>query len=194
MSGPTPIVPNGEVRLDYTVASLVHQVRMRCSINNPAGPSPYLLDLFGGGTINWATAVHQFDALVSAFYHSDVAFGSWTLYQRVGTNYVPLDGASSTAAGTNTGDNQAAGQMTLTAKNAANLLDKFVFLESSFLPPQKVTSYPYGGAGTFMDDWINTASGHLGSWVLGRNGQPATRLLANVVTLNRKIRRRRGLV
>jgi hypothetical protein len=190
---PTPVVPNGKLRLSYVVASLTHIFDMRASINNPSAGSGYLLDLFGGGTIAWASAFGQVDALIGALFHSDASFGQWTLYLRDGSNYVPLDSGASAATGSNTLNNQAAGQLTLNFKDASNRLDKLVLLESSFLAPQKATSGTFLGAGTFMSDVINTASGHIGSWFQGRGGVVPTRKLSAVVTLNRRIRRDRSL-
>ena len=189
----TPIVPNGEVALEYTVASLVHRLRIRCSLNNPAGPSPYLLDIFGGGTINWMTAVAQFDAIVGSFYSSATIFGQWFLYYRVGTNYIPTSSTASTATGSNAGADQAAGQMTLSFRDSGNHLDKYVFMESAFLAPAKYTSGTFGGANAMIASILDTSAGHIGSWAQGRSGLPPFRVLANVVSLNRKIRRRRNL-
>jgi hypothetical protein len=190
---PTTIVPNGEVQLSYTVASLVHVHRIRCQLNNPAGPSPYLLDLQGGGTINWMTAVIQVDVLIQAFFSAATIFGQWVLYERVGTNYIPLSSVASTAVGANAGADQAAGQMTLSFRNANNKLDKFVYMEDSFLAPAKYQSGTFGGANSMIASILDTSAGHIGSWALGRDGTVPTRILANVISLNRKIRRRRGL-
>lgn len=183
----TPIVPNGLVVLEYAIVGVVHHHRLRCNIQNPSAGSGYVLDLFGGGTIAWEPAVDLAGGVLETFYNASTTFSNWTLYVRSGSNYIPLDTHASGLTGTNAGANEACGQATLTMKDAANKVVKLVLMESSFVPPDKANTNAY------MADCINTGSSHVGGWLQGRNGTPPTRQIAIVVTLNRKLRRRRGL-
>jgi len=190
---PTPISANGRLTLDYTITGEVHHFRVRVSINNLGGPSPYLFDQQLGGTIQGDTATAQMDTLISPFWDPTVSFGQWLLEKYDSGAYIPLDSWVSTAVGSHAAGVVTAEQSTFTFKDVDNQFMKFLMFEQSFVPPARETSFTSGTLAAFVNDMINPAAGHLGSWVRGRGNEVPFRVVSLVTTLNRKLRRRRGV-
>lgn len=193
MPGGTPITANGRIALSYTINGLTHVTRMRCRIQNPTGPAPYLLFLQSGGTAAWGPLAKEFDPFLSPYYSAATAFGNYTLYSYSGGSYVPVDSVASAAVGTNTSPDQSCGQVTLFMRDATQKAMKLDLFESSFLPPFRVTGAGLGAFATFMADMENPTATHIGDWMVGRDSNPASRSISAVGTLNLRIRRRRGL-
>ena len=192
-SSPTPITANGRLLLSYTLNGLAHKTEVRCSINNPAGPSPYLLDQILGGTVDAHAAAAQYDALISPYYNTATVFGAWTLYLRSGTLYVPLDSWASTAVGTGTSGALDGAQLTWFFRDPNQKPLKIIWIEGDFAVPQKILAFTSGPGKNFVDSMLSPASGNLGSWVRARNNTPPGRFVSYVTSLNRKIRRLRGV-
>jgi hypothetical protein len=193
-SVPTPITANGRISLSYKTGPLpAHNVRFRCEISNPTGAGPYNLNLVGGGTLLWTTAVGYVDALIGALFNAATVWNDYTLDYYLAPNYIPLANVASAAVGTDATANQTATENTITYRDNDNKLIKLVLLECSFPAPQKVSVFSGGGLSAFVNDFANTTSGHIGSWFQGRDGEPPKRPLAITVTLSRKLRRAYGL-
>lgn len=199
MPGPTPISAPYRVTFNYTVDGLSHNMRQYCDAQ------PDILDSTGWalvghsllGNPGLSVAAQAVWALLQPMYEAVVAsFNGAVLEQRVGVAYVPIASYFTGSTPTNTGYNKAA-QNTFFFYGPSRNIHKLVLFENAFGAPVKVTSL--GGLPADLLAIVNSCSSpsgafDIGNWAMDRAGQTGMTWVSYVSSLNRKVRRRRGLV
>lgn len=193
---PVPYTPNGRFDLIYFVAGLEH--RLQCPVNYSGGPGTYTIDP-ANGTDPAKTPTQFADLLwtpMSAMYPTSVLTPGWTLYQRVGLAFVPIDTGSATGGpGTNTSPAALGTQLSFTFADLGNFRSNFYIFETSFPAPGKsITNTTPAAFTTLIASIIGGGGGsHIGDYRKSRGDSLVIRSLRWTNTLSRAVRKRRGL-
>lgn len=197
MSGPTLGI--GRISIPYTVNSLTHVLRMYVS-NPTLSGADWVVDLHPsiGGTSVWTTAAQGLADAFSYIQDGGAAPGTALLEEYASTGWLPRDTASVTLTN-KTGTAVLTSQCTLTLRATDYTRPKIVVMEGTLAAPQKITS-PTGGsaaADSFIDPFLGSSSVVGRPWAFMTTMHGAFLLSASfvsaTVTLNRKLRRARGL-
>lgn len=196
MTGPKPKLNNGRIQIAYNSdGSSPHECNLDVHISNPSGPAPFLLAEQTGGTVLWTDAVDQFVALMKAFFRSTGTIQNATLSKYVSGVYQPVDTYSIGVAGTSSNTQVPASEATIVFRDAAYNLDKIVLLEGTFgVPFHTAYGLLFPAAQALVDDVLNQAAGHVGTWYQSKSAQPIQSFLFWTHTLNKRLRRVHGYV
>lgn len=194
MTGPKPILANAKIQLSYVSSEpLTH----KCNLNVDAAftGGNWLVTDAAGGTQNWTTCVDQFWALMKPLYSASAAFGLATLFTYSSGIYIPVATHTPvTAVGTGSAS-LLANQLTLTARDDLYNLDRIQLMGTNTPQPFfEVANLAGGTFGTIIADLENKTAGHVGNWYRSKDNQYINNMLNIVSTVNKKSRRRLGLV
>lgn len=192
--GPTPITAPHQLDIEYTVDGKTHLCQLRCSAVLVSGS--YELEDYGGGTTPVAGFVASFVALAAPLFKTTSTFDIWTLQQYNTGAYIPIATGSIGSAGSGTGANSLTSQMTFTYKDGLYNDVKIVLLEGAGITvPYKAAQTALGGAfATFANAFMDLSAGAMGSIVRSRANSIITAQRFLTTSLNRTLRRERGLL
>lgn len=192
---PTPISASHQIDFHYKTNGLAHVLQLRCHAT-PSGGS-YDLASYTGTNLPWTVNVDNFvTVLKPLFKASQDNIEKAVLQEYDGGTYNPLEEYSIGVDGTGTSGRVVAGQFTLMYRDAAFKRLKIVLMEPALgdVPIHQ----GYGGIGgallAFVDDTKNVSSGHAGAWIRSRIDSHINQFIDITGSLNKKTRRRRGLV
>lgn len=193
---PTPIQTTHVLSFGYTIQGLTHH--QHCYVDAQASGDPTGFELLGRGSSPepMTDAIDEWEDIVGPMLGTGTAAAGVTLYHIVSGALIPIySGAIPTI--TPGGGLQITGQQTMFFRDGLNLPFKFTIFETNYLAPFHNTS-PLSGdigavAAAFIADMLNGANGHLGAWMHSRSDSTDLRYIAMTVSLNRRLRRDRGL-
>jgi len=193
---PVPYTPNGRLDMIYFVNTLEH--RLQLPVNYSGGPGTYSIDP-ANGTDPAKTPTQVIDlvwTLVSALYHTSVLTPGWTLYQRVGNAFVPIDtGSASGGPGTSSTTPFLGTQLSFTFADLANHRSNFYLFETSNPAPGKsiINTTPSSFAALISSVIAGGGGANIGDYRKSRGDSIVVRPLRWTNTLSRAVRKRRGL-
>lgn len=192
----TEIGATHQLDIRYQVVGLNHVLQMRCN-GYGTGIGVDQLITTPDGLIGAQDAADDVFSLLSPIYKaSETSFLGWTLQEYVDGAYYPVsDGSTAVTPSSSTGYNIAS-QGTFTFRNDAFKLVKFVLME---LNVGSFDNFPYASLNANLQSLVDSLSGQavddIGRWWEGRDGRRSEKSFHLLTTtLNRKLRRARGLV
>lgn len=195
-TGPTPILPNGRLTINYSSNGIAHKLRMRCNWTTSV-LVPFVLQQASGSLIAVQDAADMVFTLIAPLYKAAQAtMDGWQLDNYSGGAYLPLVTGSTAVTPSDTANTQVAQQVTITFRDPNYKKVRFIFFEQRQTPAAK---YSYSQLGGSYLDLVNSildeTDAGIGSWFCGRGDTPINGLsyLSLVSSYNRKLRRRRGL-
>jgi hypothetical protein len=194
---PTPITASDRINIAYTVNGLTHHLRFYTDVSvDSTDPTGYTVPGYPAGASAGASqAVADLIVKLKALFAADCSFDTFSIEQYVSGAWVVLATGSIGVTGTISGSSHPASEVTMTFYSATHKFIRVVLLETPDAPPIR---QGYGTLGAnykaFVDDMlVRTGGKHLGTWVKSRGDSFVQTFLAEVVALNRRVRRRRGL-
>jgi FlaG/FlaF family flagellin (archaellin) len=188
----TPLVPGYRLVIEY-FSDLTHRAQLLVDAHSTGGS--YVLDEFGGTTTPVATFAALYAATMKPVFHTTASFTTWILEQYSGGAYIQVDTGSLGVAGTNSTATAIGSQWTFKLIDTDN---KQFALRILGLVEGDAFKFGYGQlsgpALTLVNELIDTTSGHMGAVLRGRSGTVQRRFVALTSSLNRKSRRRLGIV
>jgi len=194
---PTPRTATHRLTIDYTVVGFAHKIHLYVA----AYPSILLtsgwgLTTFSTDTMDAGAAADAFANSLKEYLEADDSINGWVLEEWSGAELLFKAAGSLNIVGTHSANVQRAGvQLTLFFRDTANKAMKIVISE----PTVAVFSrYATSGAvpadiDAISDSMMDTAPLALGDWVRSRGNRQRDRFISVVGTLNRKLRRARGI-
>lgn len=197
MSGPALGI--GRITVPYTISALTHESRMY--VTNPTlSGSDWVIDRRPsvGGTVNWEDAAQDYADAISYLMPAGVGAGTALLEELSSTGWLLRATVAVTLPNASAGVNVAT-QVTLTLRDTNFTRPKIVVMEGNEPAPQKITA-PAGGSATFdsfVAEFLSTGSGAARPYVVMVNQHEfflaENPFVSAVITLNRKLRRARGV-
>ncbi len=191
----------GRITLTYTIDGLIHKARAYCKQPAPVGATYNITNRSGTpAIINWTAAADDFATSIANLLATGATPSPAMLEQFDGLIWQPLafHAIAWTPAGSSS---QVASQSTTVIRDVSNKKLKVVVLEGHQVPPTHFTSTTQGTGGyqNFLKEWLNgsfTLTNAPYLWATSHRElfiSPAGAFVGSTVTLNRRIRRRRGL-
>ena len=199
MTGPTPIVATGRLVFTYNVDGLAHNLRQYCNWStDSADPTGYgVAPISGGPTIGLSVAADRFWSLLGPMLSAAATtFGVAELQELAVGAYVPLADWSTSVAPSGGGGAFHATQNTVFMRDTTHKVHKCIFVEGVFGAPYKNSSLGAlsPSAHAFAVAFVTpTVAGDMGFWARSRAANGVASFTSMIGTLNRKLRRRRGL-
>jgi hypothetical protein len=193
----TPLTANAKLTIFYHVGPLTHKMDFLCNITHTvlALITGWSLDTQSAVVLDVVTALANLTPLIAAIMPTEGVLDTWELYQFTGGVYNPVVGGS---IGTSGGDGAAhdeVGRMTAVYRISAGVKLRFVLLGSNIPTPQHTAMGALTGAtAALINDFLNSANPHAGSWVRNRSAGFIASGTYITTSLDRKSRRREGLV
>lgn len=195
----TPLIPTARIRFPTVEGGLTHvshfYVRNATAVGSTWNINTRATD---ANDLDWVNAAQGLADALSYAYGTARTAGAVSLEQLSGGVWVPL--AFTTVTLTNkVGGGLDAEQITMTFRDKTNKKVKVIILEGNQAPPQHLVDPAAGDANfdnlikQFMSTFTVTNAPY--NWLVGRNNQylATSPFVAATVTLNRKVRRARGL-
>ena len=192
---PEPDIATARITLTYTWNGLSHKMRAPSRFSNPSTPASGLQTWAFAGVVAASVAAQALWDNVRETMQNDVSPATYILEQNFSGVFIPVDGGTLTGDGLQATDTTPAAQYTMTFKDTANQKLKLVEMEMMLAPPQKITDFVTPNINNaLIRDVINpTANSSVGNWICSRDALQITRCVGAVVSLNKKLRRARGL-
>jgi hypothetical protein len=194
---PTVYTPNGRLELSLLVMGITHKIRVPCQIVDPTVVPVQLIGwLTAFPTVNVSTCAQSLWDFIRVFYPNTVVPPSWTIYNQVAGVFSPVRSGTTTTAGTDPLTNWLAAQTTYVFADADNHRFKIVVPEPSTVPPfHSPDPTSDSRVAALVNSMISPAVAQdLGNFVRSRGAFQIKAFRSYTGTLNRKTRRRRGLV
>ena len=197
MPGPTPLTATHRMELNMLCAGLNHQMRFLCHAVLVGGT--WELENNGGYTNpTFDGAVDQVLNLFAQIYDAgEMTFGPATLAHYVSGAYFPIHTYNSSVVPVATGNVAPASQITYVFNSTLFEKIKIVAMETNEVAPQHQTAI----AGLSADEAaiVNsviapTSDVDLGNWMRSRGNEAPDGFVGFTVSLNKRVRRDRGLV
>ena len=195
----TPLSALGRITQPYTINGITHKARVY--VRNPQlVGSVWMINsrTTDANDVVWTDAALAWAQSIGSVTPTAGTFGTALLETRSGSVWTTVDTYTPTVT-TQTGSTNVAGQITLVLRDVLFHKVKVVVMEGNETYPQHLVS-PTGGDSTFdgfINEYLPTFAGTtpLYKWLVGRGNQylSTAPFVGATVTLNRKIRRRRGL-
>lgn len=195
----TPLSATGRVTVPYTENGKTHKLRVYCSIANPTGPAPYLLDFRDATSGDWQVKVASLQAKLAATMAAGASFGNPLLEYRTGILWSLLDSFPSATYTFPSDAYNPAVQVTAVLRDTLNKKTRFEMMEGRYAAP----FHSIGSVGA-PTAWANLASALSSAggdpddpymWIKSRgdNYLASASVVGITGTLNKKLRRARGL-
>lgn len=192
---PIPIQTSHVLSFGYSIAGLTHHTRFLVDAVASADSTGFSLHCEFSADVGLSTVITQFAAVFGPLIGSGGAAAGVTLYSVSGTVLTPVYSGSWTF--TPSGSPKfTAVQYTWFFRDGLGHPAKVVVLEGVDQPPFKTNDISSMGASavkTFSQDLADSSAGHIGAWMKSRSDGFPDRFISLVLTLNRRVRRRRGL-
>lgn len=194
---PTPITATHRMTIFYTVALFPHRIHLYVdAYSSVLLTSGWGITTFDLDTLDAGDAASGFGTLLSEYIEADDHVDSWLLEEYSSGAYIFKASGTLGTAGTHSATGQRSGaQLTIFFRDTANKPLKIVVGE----PTLAVFSRYASGAGVpsdidaISDSMLLAGGGNLGNWVRSRGDRQRDRFISVVGTLNRKLRRARGI-
>lgn len=185
------------VEVQQTISGQTHTNRMYVKSDGTVIGGKIQLQDRAAANQDWDTVARQFSKTVSRLTNNTASLSNVVLKQKVGLLWVPLDFA------TPVNDFQAdatqvATEVTLVLRDTAFNKVKVVCLDTILAPPVHYASPPgAGNAQTFSKNFLDIAASVNNPWAfmvsLSNHYLHLSAFVGMTITLNRRVRRRRGL-
>lgn len=193
-----PLTATGRITWNYTVNGQAHKARVFTKAPSLVGGAYYLDSRTTPASLIWEDCADKLTDAMTEIMGTGYTAGQAVLEHRVGSLWSTL-AVHSIPTVTRSANAQPATETTLVLRDTAFHLVKVILLEGLETPPQHSVD-PAGGdatmdllIGAFLPTAPNAEDPY--NWQVGRSNLflNTTPFVAFTVTLNRKIRRRRGL-
>lgn len=197
--GPTPIAVTHRLTVDVGVPGIrPHKFRLFCNAVSDGGDPDGFIFETPTTSIGMSTAVANLFGLLTPLYPNTVSIGAVVLDQYFTGSWIPVGSDPTSTSGTGGGPINSASQVTTTARDASGKIAKTLIFETIYAPPVRWTaksSVPTA-LGLFVQNWNENATGSIGSWARFRNADYTglATFISTTITLNRRLRRDRGLI
>jgi len=192
---PTPIGTSHVLSFGYAVDGLTHHTRFLVDAVASADSTGFSLHSQIGADQGLSAVITAFIAVWEALMDNSATADGVTLYEVVSGTLIPKYSGSWSFTGS-AGTYHPASQHTIVLRDGLNKIAKQVIVEIPSNVPYRVTSIaslPTSPLKTYLLDMTDNSNGHIGSWMKSRADGFPDRFISIVGTLNRKIRRRRGI-
>lgn len=194
-----PMAATGRIRVHYTISGLTHTVSVFCrNVQNQSGSYFINSRTLDENDVPWIYAADRLVNSLQAIMPAGVTYSVAELQEYDGLIWTTTDTHALTPAEA-FGTSVPAGQLTLTFRDKTNYHVKLVVMETQEAPGAKVIS-PTGGDSdldALVAAWTSTVGNANDpfAWAVGRSNQylAASPFISATVSLNRKLRRARGM-
>ena len=193
----TPLIATHRARIAYTVDLIHHNMDLLCSAVPAGTPSGFRMVTYDATAQDADVLVQALAALLAAILPSAGAgnVDTWTLEQYSGGAYIPVYSNGIGIAGSNATARSAAARATAVYRDLHNYHVRNVVIGIALTAPTRGPIAGAGGAfGAYWNDFVNKTTTHAGNWVTGRDGNAFLTALEYTTSLDRKTRRRMGLI
>jgi hypothetical protein len=192
MARVTPLLANGRLVLHYHT-DLDHKMQMLCNIVLSSGVY-HIQDTYGN-LLNTNTEANNVGSIFAPIMSAASSFISWQLQLFSGGAYVLEDEGSLSVVGS-AGTAAIPGHMnTFVFIDRLNIHVRLRQMGAAFGSYGHFGASQLSGAYAAIEaEFSNTLVGHLGAWWTGRSANPPRHFVALTTALNRKSRRRLGMV
>lgn len=192
----TPLHATHRVRIEYTADGLAHSADYLCSATPAAvTPSGFKFVTFSGTNLEVDTGVQALATVLAAILPTTATIIGYSLQEYAAGSYNPVWANGIAASGGSSAARSVGNRLTLTYKDDLFILVKNVILGVAGGAPQKGSIASLGGVfAAYADALADITPGATGDWLTGRSAQRFRAKLNYVVSLDRKSRRRLGLV
>lgn len=192
----TPLVATHRVLVHYQADTLSHTVHYLCSaVPASVTPSGFNFVTGAGAPIEVDAGVQALASFLKAMFDPSALLDTYELQEYVSGAYVPVWAGGIGLAGTTAATRSVANRGTTVFRDGNNILVRDVLLGISALAPQRLPVASLSGPfAAYINELKNGVSGHTGTWLTGRSGTRLAAALNLTISLDRKSRRRLGLV
>lgn len=192
---PTPISTAHVLVFKYLQRGLTHSSRYYVNATPSGDPSGYDLITIGASVRALADVVDDWRGVFGPVCGDTTTAAGWFLYE-VGIGELILLSSGSYTFASVGGAHEVAGQAFLTYRDTANKLFKLEVLEGNYETPSRDTDPGNIGVafGNLADSVLDLTAGGIGYWARSRADHDFRRFIAYTATLNRRLRKRRGMV
>lgn len=191
----TPISTSHVLVFRYAQRGLTHSSRYYVNATPSSDPSGFDLLEVGVGVRALADVITDWKTVFGPVCGDTTTGAGWSLYE-VGIGELILVSSGSYSFASVGGGHEVAGQAFLTYRDTANKLFKLEVLEGNYETPARSTSTADIGVafGNLANSVLDLTAGGIGNWARSRGNHEFRRYIAYTATLNRKLRKRRGMV
>lgn len=181
----------------YIVSGLTHSLSFWVNAVTSSDSTGFDLTNVLSGSTALSDAIAQVEAKVGPCLSSGTTGGTVTLYEYSEGAFIPVYTGSWTPTSP-AGTSHSCSQATFFYRGGSNFPWKLILLETAADVPTRFTSDATGVIGTpfgnLSTDVKDTSGPHIGAWAHTKNGHFGFRFISEVGSLNRRVRRDRGLV
>lgn len=198
-TGPTPILATHRLAIQIGVPGIrAHNLRVFCNAVTDTS-DPDLFDFVGIGTnVPMSTAVGSLYTSLRTLYPNSVDIGGISLERYDSGAWIPVGGDPSSGIGTASGAFQEATQISVTGRNSVGAQHRFQVMETVFAAPIRWTDIPSIASPleALVLSLYSRSTTDFGYWMRYRDGSllGLSTFISATITLNKRLRRDRGLV
>lgn len=190
----TPLLATARITLPYTIAGIEHKVHLYVQEHGTTSIDGYLTINTRSGNISWAAGIQQWADRYAVIAPSDMVPGTAILEELAGSLWLPVQSYDIVDFTPTVTVHKNAEQDTLTLRDANFKKVRVIMMEGIIGAPAKTTNpsengflLGYVNSGADVNDPIN--------WQVSRGNDflSISPFVSFVTTLNRKLRRARGL-
>lgn len=191
---PVPYSANARLTLTYQVLGLVHRKDYPVDFAMVGGVPKLHSRILGTYSVAPSAMAGQVWGFAKAFYDVAVPAPTWTLFERVGTTFIPV-ASGPTAGGPGTGGTTVlASQLSITFKDSSNQRYNDYWGDTSWTTPSKAKVAGINATiDGYVDDVLLQVGGSIGDSLVSRGDLQVTRWIAWTLDSNRRVRRARHI-
>lgn len=192
----TPILPLYRVQINFTADGLPHKQQIYCGAT-PASVTPSGFNMLtrDSSALETDAAVQAWCVLLEPCLPSAATFQAWELQVFSGGAYLTVFQNAIAAVASGVASRSVASRMTVTMRDTASLRFKNILLGVDLIAPQHGPRSAMGGVyGTLATAMTAPTGNNFGNWAMSRGAHYPNTVVAYTVSLDRKSRRRLGLI